>query len=132
MQGDLLIEEKGRITGRRVLNETTIEISFEAQTKIRGIDGLNMGTYTTTMLSDGSMYGQGQGCVMSKDGQMVTWKGNGIGKFVQGGEKIRFAGAIYLSTQSKGSLASMNNVAVIFEHESDMAGNVTSKGWEWK
>jgi hypothetical protein len=131
MQGDLIFDEKGKVTSRRVLDATTMEISFEAQTKVKGVDGINMGTYTSTMMQDGAMYGQGQGCVMSKDGQMVTWKGNGIGKFIQG-EKIRFAGAIYLSTQSKGSLASLNSVAVVFEHESDMAGNVSSKGWEWK
>ncbi len=131
MQGDLIIEEKGKVTGRRVLDESTIEISFDARTRIKGVEAMNMGTYTSKMMPDGSMYGQGQGCVMSNDGQMVTWKGNGIGRFLQGG-KIRFAGAIYLSTQSKGSLASLNSVAVVFEHESDMEGNVSSKGWEWK
>lgn len=131
MQGDLIFDERGKVTGRRVLDATTMEVSFEAQTKVKGLDGADMGTYTTIMMPDGAMYGQGQGCVMTNDGQMVTWKGNGIGKFVQGG-KIRYTGAIYLSTQSKGSLASLNNVAVIFEHDGDMQGNVSSKGWEWK
>ncbi|AIF85211.1 hypothetical protein NTE_03181 [Candidatus Nitrososphaera evergladensis SR1] len=131
MQGDLVFDEKGKVTGRRVLDATTMEVSFETKIKVKGVDGVNMGTYTSTMMPDGSMYGQGQGCVMSNDGQMVTWKGNGMGKLVQNG-KIRFAGAIYLSTQSKGSLAPLNNVAVVFEHEGDMEGNVSSKGWEWK
>ncbi len=131
MLGDLLIEEKGKVTGKRVLDATTIEISFDAQIRLKGVDGMNMGTYTSTMMPDGAMYGQGQGCVMSNDGQMVTWKGTGVGRFLQGG-KMRYAGIIYLSTQSKGSLASLNNVAAVFEHEGDMEGNVSSKGWEWR
>ncbi len=131
MLGDLIFEEKGKVTGRRVLDETTMEVSFQSQTKVKGIDGMNMGTYTSTMMPDGSMYGQGQGFVMSNDGQMVSWKGSGIGRFVQAG-KVRYTGAIYLSTQSKGSLASLNNTAVVFEHEGDMEGNISSKGWEWK
>jgi hypothetical protein len=132
MQGDLIFAEKGRITGRRVLDATTMEVSFEARTKVKGTtEGVNIGTYTTTMMPDGSMYGQGQGFVMTNDGQMISWKGNGIGKFVSQG-KIRYTGAIFLSTQSKGSLASLNNVVVIFEHEGDMEGDISSKGWEWK
>ncbi|HEU4985193.1 MAG TPA: hypothetical protein VFT58_06085 [Nitrososphaera sp.] len=131
MQGDLVFDEKGKVTGRRVLDAMTMEVSFETKIKVKGVDGVNMGTYTSTMMQDGLMYGQGQGCMMSNDGQMVTWKGNGMGKLIQNG-KIRFAGAIYLSTQSKGSLASLNGVAVVFEHEGDMEGNVSSKGWEWK
>lgn len=46
MQGDLVFDEKGKVTSRRVLDEATIEISFDAQIKIKGIDGMNMGTYT--------------------------------------------------------------------------------------
>lgn len=83
------------------------------------------------MLPDGAMYGQGQGCVMTNDGQMVTWKGNGMGRFV-GKDKIRYTGALYLSTQSQGSLASLNNTTAIFEHDGDLEGNLSSKGWEWK
>lgn len=132
MQGDLVYDEKGKVIGRRILNATTMEVSFQTQIKLKGIDGTNMGTYTTTMMPDGSsMYGEGQGVVMSKDGQMISWKGNGVGRFVSEG-KIRYTGAIYLSTQSKGSLASLNNIAVVFEHDGDTEGNVSSKGWEWK
>ena len=131
MLGDLVFEEKGKVTGRRVLDATSMEVSFQTQITVKGVGGMNMGTYTTTMLPDGAMYGQGQGVVMSKDGQMLTWKGNGVGHFTSPG-KIRYAGAIYLSTQSKGSLASLNNSAAVFEHEGDMEGNVASKGWEWK
>lgn len=131
MQGNIVFEEKGKVTGRRVLDEATIEISFDAKIKIKGVDGMNMGTYTSKMLPDGAMYGQANGCVMTNDGQMVTWKGNGMGRFVEK-DKIRYTGAIYLSTQSKGSLASLNNTTAIFEHDGDLEGNLSSKGWEWK
>ena len=131
MLGNLIIEEKGKVTMKRVPDSDTIEITFEAKTKIKDVDGMNLGTYTSKMMPDGSMFGQGQGCVMTNDGQMVTWKGSGVGRFLDGG-KIRYAGAIFLNTQSKGSLASLNGTAVVFEHDGDMEGNVSSKGWEWK
>lgn len=102
MLGNLIIEEKGKVTAKRVLDSDNIEITFEAKTKIKGIDGMNLGTYTSKTMPDGSMFGQGQGCVMTGDGQMVTWKGSGAGRFLDAG-KIRYAGAIFLSTQSKGS-----------------------------
>jgi hypothetical protein len=57
--------------------------------------------------------------------------GTGLGKFT-GPEKIRYRGSLHFKTMSKGSLASMNNVVGMFEHESDMEGNVSSKSWEWK
>lgn len=131
MLGDLVFEEKGKVTGRRVLDASTMEVSFQTQITVKGVSGTNMGTYTTTMLPDGAMYGQGQGVVMSKDGQVITWKGNGVGRFTAQG-KIRYTGALYTNTQSRGSLASLNNSVVVYEHEGDMEGNVATKGWEWK
>jgi len=131
MLGDLIFEQQGKTTSRRVLDEQTMEISFDAKIKIKGVDGMNMGSYTSKMMPDGAMYGQGVGCVMTSDGQMVTWKGTGIGRFVSQ-NKVRYTGALFLSTQSKGSLASLNNMAVVFEHDGDMEGNLSAKGWEWK
>ena len=131
MLGDQIFEQQGKTTSRRVLDEQTIEISFDAKIKIKGVEGMDMGTYTSTMLPDGAMQGQGVGCIMTNDGQMVTWKGSGMGKFVSQ-TKIRYTGILFLKTQSKGSLAALNNMAVAFEHDGDMEGNLSAKGWEWK
>ena len=131
MLGDQIFEQQGKVTGRRVLDEDTIEISFDAKAKMKGVDGMDMGTYTTKMRPDGSMDGAGVGCMMTNDGQMLSWRGYGIGKFMPDG-KIRFTGSVFYSTQSKGSLASVNSSVMVFEHVADMEGNITTKGWEWK
>jgi len=131
MLGEQVFQQTGKITGKRVLDETTVEMSFDAKINVKGVDGMNMGTYMSAMLPDGSMTGDGVGCVMSSDGQMLTWKSMGIGRFLQDG-KIRFTGCVRFSTHSKGSFASLNNTISVFEHDADMEGNISTKGWEWK
>jgi hypothetical protein len=68
---------------------------------------------------------------MSREGEAVSWKGQGLGVFTVEG-KVRFRGSIFYSTQSKGRLASMNNIVGVFEHQGDMEGNISSTVWEWK
>ena len=80
----------------------------------------------------GAMYGEGQGVLMSKDGQeMATWTGQGIGRFTSPG-KIRFTGSLFFSTSSTGKLAFLNNLVAVFEYQSDESGNTSAKAWEWK
>src|ERR1051326_523287 len=123
MLGDLIFEQQGKVTSRRVLDENTIEISFDAKAKLKGVDGMDMGTYRSKMRPDGSMDGEGVGCFMSSDGQMITWRGYGTGKFTTDG-KIKFVGSVHYSTQSKGSLAFVNSTVHVFEHIGDMEGNI--------
>ena len=63
------------------------------------ISASEMGTYTSVMRPDGSLYGQGQGIVTTKGGEVVTWTGQGIGHFMQDG-KLRFHGSLFYSTNS--------------------------------
>jgi len=133
MLGELIAEERGKVTGRRVLDSQAgkIEHSFNASAKVKGVEGMDMGTYVSWTLPDGSMEGKGEGVFMSNDGQMVSWTGTGIGQF-KGPGKIRYRGSLHFKTMSKGSLSSMNNIVGVFEHEGDLEGNVSTKTWEWK
>ena len=133
MLGELITEERGKVTGRRVLDSQAgkMEVSFTATGKVKGIEGTDMGTYVSWMLPDGSMEGKGEGMFMTNDGQMVSWTGTGIGRF-KGLGKIRFKGSLHFKTMSKGSISSMNNVVGVFEYDGDMEGNVSTKTWEWK
>ena len=79
---------------------------------------------------DGSLYGEGQGLVMGKDGEMASWKGQGVGKMLPGGA-VSYRGMLYYRTASK-KLERLNNMCGAFEYEVDAAGNTTSKVWEWK
>ena len=136
MLGDLISEEKGKITSQRVLDveggEPKIETSFSATGNYRGVDATATVTYWGTPRPGGAIYGEGQGALMSKDGkEMATWTGYGIGRFTGPG-KIRFTGSLFFKTSSTGKLAFLNNLVGVFEYETDESGNTSSKVWEWK
>jgi hypothetical protein len=107
-----------------------VEVAFEAKGKMLGIDNMEIGTYCSVSRPDGSMFGEGQGVVITQDGEVATWKGSGVGKFVGGGA-VSYRGAIYYSTASE-KLARLNAVAAVFEFEVDADGNTHAKIWEWK
>ena len=136
MLGDQVGEDKGKITSQRVLDveggTPKMETSFSATGKYRGVEATDMGTYWSTPRPGGAIHGEGQGVLVSKDGQeMATWTGQGVGRFISPG-KIRFVGSLFFSTASTGKLAFLNNLVGVFEYESDEIGNTSSKVWEWK
>ena len=134
MLGELVVEERGKVTGRRVLPSEglgpKVEISFRAGSKILGVEGTDMGTYWSMVRPDGVLYGEGQGIVMTKDGEMVTWRGQGVGRFKAGGG-VSWRGAVYYQTASQ-KLSRLNGVASVFEYEVDQNDNTSGKFWEWK
>ena len=104
--GELIIEDKGKITGQRVLDDEgpKIESSFVTDGKYKGTEGTNIGTYSSLLRQGeegGVMYGKGQGVVTTKDGQeMATWTGQGIGRFSSPG-KISFRGSLFFRYKLK-------------------------------
>jgi hypothetical protein len=68
---------------------------------------------------------------MSNDGEIVTWKGQGIGRFRENG-KISWRASIFFGTQTTGKLACISNTDGVVEFEMDEVGNSSDKTWEWK
>jgi hypothetical protein len=133
MLGEQIGESRGKRSGRRVLSVDggfKVEVSFESNGKVLGLDVNEIGTYCSVSRPDGSLYGEGQGLIITQDGEAATWKGQGVGKFVGGGA-VSYRGAVYYSTASP-KLARLNTVAAIFEFDVDVQGNTHSKFWEWK
>jgi hypothetical protein len=134
MLGEMLGEERGKVTGYRVLpsdgHGPKVEVSFQASGQILGIEGNDLGTYWSAPKAGGFLYGEGQGVLMTRDGDMASWVGQGVGKLGPGGS-ASWRGAIYYSTTST-KLARLNGVAIVFEYEVDQQGNTSSKVWEWK
>jgi len=133
MLGETVGELRGKRTSRRVLsvdNGFRVEVAFESTGKMLGIDVMEVGTYWSESRPDGSLYGEGQGVVIGADGNQATWKGQGVGRFVEGGA-VSYRGAVYYSTASP-KLARLNAVAAVFEFDVDAEGNTHSKLWEWK
>jgi hypothetical protein len=133
MLGELIGELQGKRTARRVLSTDggfKAEVSFEDNGKLLGVDMTEIGTYCSASRADGSLYGEGQGVLLARDGEMATWKGAGVGRFGAAGA-ISYRGALYFSTTSA-KLARLNTIAGVFEYEVDANGNTHTKLWEWK
>jgi hypothetical protein len=133
MLGEQVGELRGKRTGRRVLSAEggfKVEVSFEDSGKVFGMDVNDFGTYVSAPRPDGTLYGEGQGVTMTKDGDMATWKGQGVGRFVGGGA-VSYRGSLYFNSASP-KLARLNSVAVVFEYEVDASGNTHTQMWEWK
>jgi hypothetical protein len=134
MLGEQIGEERGKITTRRVLQSDgpgpTVEVSFQASGKLLGQDTSNLGTYWSEVQANGFLYGEGQGVGMTATGEVLQWTGSGRGHFTGHGG-VSYRGVIYYQTTSE-RFGRLNGVAVVFEHESDADGNVTTRLWEWK
>jgi hypothetical protein len=134
MLGEKIGGISGRITVQRVLANPgggpKIETSFQASGSILSVDIKDTGTYCTFVRPDGTQYGEGQGVMVTKDGEMATWTGHGVGATNKDGT-ASYRGAIYLQTMPA-QLSRLNKIAVLFEYHVDAEGNMRSDYWEWK
>jgi len=132
MLGDKIGEVKGKRLVRRVISvePLTAEVSFEDSGELFGIATAGIGSYTSVVRADGSVYGNGQGMITTVDGEAVTWTGTGLGHFGPGGS-VSYRGMLFFRTTSK-KLARLNNSCGAFEYEVDAKGGTVSKIWEWK
>ena len=134
MLGEKIGEISGKITMQRVLPNLgggpKMETSFQASGSILGTVIKDTGTYCTLVRPDGTQYGEGQGVMVTNDGEMATWTGHGVGAMNKDGT-ASYRGAIYFQTTPP-QLSRLNKVAVLFEYQVDAEGNTHSDYWEWK
>jgi hypothetical protein len=133
MLGEQIGSGQGKRTGRRVVAVEPVfkvEVSFEDMSKLLGVEGMNIGTYTSSPRPDGTLDGSGIGVFATLDGQTVTWKGLATGVLKPGGA-VSYRGSLTYSTTSP-KLARLNSIAGVFEFDSDADGNTNSRTWEWK
>ena len=134
MLGDLFYEAKGRITSKRVLDleGPKIESSYFLEGKMREIEVLEIGTFTSVPISDGVFFIEGKDIVTVKesDDEMVTVKAEGISK-LKGSSKVVSGSNFYRSSKT-GKLSFLNNLVGVHEAEVDNDGNILYKVWEWK
>jgi hypothetical protein len=138
MLGDIIYEQKGKISGYRVLDTEgpTIETTITGTGIINGIEVTDIVTYwskPSSSLQDNEkvFFAEGKGVISTKDGEMATWKGYGIGRY--NGHNRTDRGSVFFKTPtSNGKLAFLNNKIGVFEYEADENGNTNGKIWEWK
>jgi hypothetical protein len=133
MLGEKIGETSGKITSQRVLRtlggDPKMETSFQASGSILGTDVKETGTYCTVMRPDGTLYGEGQGVMILKDGKMATWTGHGVGTMKKDGT-ASYRGAVYYPIMPP-RWSRLNKVAVVFEYAVDAEGNTRSDFSEW-
>lgn len=134
MLGNLLYEAKGRITSKRVLDleGPKIESSYFLEGKMREIEVLEIGTFTSVPISDGVFFIEGKDIVTLKesDDEMATVKAEGISK-LKGSSKVVSGSNFYRSSKT-GKLSFLNNLVGVHEAAVDNNGNILYKVWEWK
>jgi hypothetical protein len=134
MLGDLFYEAKGRITSKRVLDleGPKIESSYFLEGKMREIEVLEIGTFTSVPISDGVFIIEGKDIVTVKenDDEMATVKAEGISK-LKGTSKVVSGSNFYRSSKT-GKLSFLNNLVGVHEAAVDKDGNISYKVWEWK
>ena len=134
MLGERIGEGRGRVTTQRVLPSLgggpKMETSFQSSGSLLGVADTETGTYVAVVRPDGSLFGEGQGITMSREGDVLSWVGQGVGTLQKGGA-VSYRGAVYCQTTSP-KWARLNSLAVLFEFEVDSGGNTRGEFFEWK
>jgi hypothetical protein len=106
------------------------EVSFEDTGKALGVSATDFGTYTSAVRPNGSICGEGQGGMITQDGEIIAWTGSGLGRFKEKGA-VGYRGIIYFQTTSQ-KLARLNSVGGVFKYEVDPEGKTHTKVWGWE
>ena len=134
MLGDKLGRASGKVVAQRVLREGTtgikLETTIDTHGKLLGVDIHERGTYFAVMRPDGTLYGEGQGLITGKSGEMTTWLASGVGTMRKDGG-VNFRGAVYYQTNTPKWLR-LNSVAAVYEYSADAKGRTKADIWEWK
>ena len=135
MLGEQIGEDTGQITGMRVLPDegagTKMEVSFQTNGTLLDAPVSYIGTYLSAARPDGTLFGDAQGIAMTGDGEMGTWRAQGVGRFTGHGMAVSWRGAVYFQFASE-RLARLNGIAGVYEMEADENGKIAIKTYEWK
>ena len=136
MLGDQVSESTGTVTGTRVLagddyRYVKLEITVEEEGTVLGMPAQSMATYVAYERVPGQMYAEGTGLLMSEGGTAI-WNGHGVGQPTGEGMGISMRFSIAVQADPDSSLAGLNGVLIVGEHETDAEGNTRTSTWEWK
>lgn len=137
MLGEQIWEGTGQTIGMRVLpgddhRYVKMEVSIDGAGKAYGVDATNTGTFTAFERVSGQMYAEGQGIIMTAEGESAIWNGHGVGHPTGDGMGMAIRYAVAFQADPDGKLAALNGVLGVGEFESKADGSWTDANWEWK
>lgn len=108
-----------------------VEVCVQGQGKLVGTGMTEIASYWQEVRPGGILYGEGGLVWMTDQGEVLSWKGFGVGRPTGPGFSASFAvcGAIQSDSATYAHLAAM---ALVGEYQIDEAGNYTWTLWEWK
>jgi hypothetical protein len=85
MLGEQISEASGSTTGVRVLSaegdDSKMEVSFQGRGEVLGVGITDIGTFVQRTKPGGTLSGEDSNVLMlTDDGEMVAWKGFGVGR----------------------------------------------------
>jgi len=111
MLGELMGETTGKMSGQRVidLEGPTVETNVSSMGTLNGVQVTETLTFVPGPTSKGVIHGMGKGIINTKDGQIATFTGEGIGRFDSTGV-LKWRGALFFHTNSEGNLQFLDNM----------------------
>ena len=120
MLGEKIGEQRGQVLVRRVLpgeGPPKVEVSFEAQGQLVGISSVDIGTYTSIIQPDGTIYGEGSGITRSADNsEIATWRGSGVGR---SRHRHGLLGLLAVDLQAEARALQLEALEPVLGHQSD-------------
>lgn len=132
--GQLLTEEHGRLTVRRVLSvdggTAKVETTFETEGSLRQVHYTTLGTIQSVIRPDGTLYGELKGGLRTDGNDTGVYRGITGGTYTEGTPHGRtYRGAITFEN-TVGTIADLNSVLAVFELDIDDAGKLSFRTWE--
>ena len=136
MLGNIIIEAAGKVENRRIVSIEggipQIEVTVSQTGTICAAEVSILITYLNFPNADETIYTEGNGVIMTKDGNAnpLTWTGQGVAKIT--GQISKNVGSIFFNTTTNKKLSFLNNSVGVFEYFDEDHGNVRGTIWEWK
>lgn len=132
MLGDLIYEGKGKSIGMRVLDGNgTWEGTSQEQGTLFGVECTSTTTNVNTLRPNGTLFSEGCGMTLSKDGDRASYTISGIYTPKGHAPAGSIRGGTFWSTQSP-ALARLNSIISVYEVEMSEDWTYSVKEWEWK
>jgi hypothetical protein len=107
-----------------------MEITLRASGSLLDVMETDIITFWTVLRPDGTFYGEGQGVVTGKGGEVATFVGQGVGRpHVDG--SVSYRGATYYQSSTP-TWSKLNRFAAVFELEIGATGDTRSANWAWE